>query len=162
MDSKKKIGYYPPLAFHFAVHFNFGQGEDDKNEQHFQSVSGLSVDLETEEIAEGGENRFKHKIPVRTKYPNLVLKRGMLVNSKVIDWCKEGIFNANYAPVDLTVHLLSIPEENDQENPVTKTLRSWNIVHAYPIKWSVADFNAEESKVLIETIELTYNYFTVD
>ena len=158
---KGDANYYPPVAFHFAVYFNTGSSEESNSELHFQSVSGLSVDLETEEIAEGGENRFKHKIPVRTKYPNLILKRGMVMDSNIIEWCKEAIFNANYSPVDLTIHLLDIPKPDDPENTNSRTLRSWNIVHAYPVKWSVADFNAEESKVLIETLELTYNYFTV-
>lgn len=65
--------YYPPLGFHFKIEFG-----NQKDEYQFQSVSGLNVDLETEEIAEGGENRFKHKLPLRARYPNLVLKRGIL------------------------------------------------------------------------------------
>ena len=81
--------YYPPVGFHFKVEFQ--DIENRTNDHQFQSVSGLSVDLETEEIAEGGENRFKHKIPVRTKYPNLVLKRGLLIDSGLIEWCKKAI-----------------------------------------------------------------------
>jgi len=56
---------------------------------NFNRVSGLSVNLEPEEIAEGGENRFKHKLPIRTKYANLVLKRGLLIDSGVIEWCRK-------------------------------------------------------------------------
>ncbi|MFD2565668.1 phage tail protein [Aquimarina rubra] len=140
--------YYPPVGFHFSVEFT-GLSTGDKDHQ-FQSVSGLTVDIETEEITEGGENRFKHKIPVRTKYPNLVLKRGLLVDSEVVDWCKRAVENFDFEPIDLIVKLL-----NEKHEP----LLSWNIVHAYPIKWSIADFNAEESKVVIETIELVYNYY---
>ncbi|MDH7444143.1 phage tail protein [Aquimarina sp. 2201CG14-23] len=140
--------YYPPVGFHFSVEFT-GLSTGDKDHQ-FQSVSGLTVDIETEEITEGGENRFKHKIPVRTKYPNLVLKRGLLVDSEVVDWCKKAVENFDFEPIDLIVKLL-----NEKHEP----LLSWNIVHAYPIKWSIADFNAEESKVVIETIELVYNYY---
>ncbi|WP_298312697.1 phage tail protein [uncultured Aquimarina sp.] len=140
--------YYPPVGFHFSVEFT-GLSTGDKDHQ-FQSVSGLTVDIETEEITEGGENRFKHKIPVRTKYPNLVLKRGLLVDSQVVDWCKKAVENFDFEPIDLIVKLL-----NEKHEP----LLSWNIVHAYPIKWSIADFNAEESKVVIETIELVYNYY---
>ncbi|NQY01119.1 MAG: phage tail protein, partial [Flavobacteriaceae bacterium] len=73
------------VGFHFKVEFT--GIETTQNDHQFQSVSGLSIDLETEEIAERGENRFKHKIPVRTKFPNLVLKRGLLMDSGVIDWC---------------------------------------------------------------------------
>jgi len=142
--------YYPPVGFHFLVEFE-GLGSQAKDHQ-FQSVSGLSVDIETEEIAEGGENRFKHKLPVKTKYPNLTLKRGMLIDSKVIDWCREAIENFSFKPVNLTIKLL-----NEEHQP----LISWNVVHAYPIKWSVEDFNAEESKLVVENFELTYNYFTL-
>jgi len=140
--------YYPPVGFHFSVEFT-GLSTGDKDHQ-FQSVSGLTVDIETEEITEGGENRFKHKIPVRTKYPNLVLKRGLLVNSDVVDWCKKAVENFDFKPINLIVKLL-----NEHHEP----LLSWNIVHAYPIKWSIDDFNAEESKVVIETMELVYNYY---
>lgn len=142
--------YHPPVGFHFKVAFeNLSTTEEDNS---FQSVSGLSVDLETEEIVEGGENRFKHKIPVRSKFPNLVLKRGMLVNSEVIKWCKKALENFEIEPLDITVMLL---DENHE------ALQTWNIVRAYPVKWNVADLNAEESKVVIETLELTYNYFKV-
>lgn len=142
--------YYPPVGFHFLVEFE-GLGSQEKDHQ-FQSVSGLSVDIETEEIAEGGENRFKHKLPVKTKYPNLTLKRGMLIDSAVIDWCRDAIENFSFKPVNLTIKLL-----NDEHQP----LISWNVVHAYPVKWSIEDFNAEESKLVVENFELTYNYFTL-
>ena len=142
--------YYPPVGFHFLVEFE-GLGSKEKDHQ-FQSVSGLSVDIETEEIAEGGENRFKHKLPVKTKYPNLSLKRGILIDSVVIDWCRDAIENFSFKPVNLTIKLL-----NAEHQP----LISWNVVHAYPVKWGVEDFNAEESKLVVENFELTYNYFTV-
>jgi phage tail-like protein len=37
----------------------------------------------------------------------------------------------------------------------------WNIVGAYPVKWEVSEFNAEENKLAIETIELKYRYYTI-
>jgi len=142
--------YYPPVSFHFKVEFD--GIESQETDIQFQSVSGLSVDIETEEFAEGGENRFKHKFPVRTKFPNLILKRGMVTNSKLIDWCRDAIESFQFKPINLTVKLL---------NEVHKPLVTWNVVHAYPVKWAVDDFNAEENKISIETIELAYNYFTL-
>ncbi len=144
------LGYNPPTGFHFVVQFS---GIDNQIYDHqFQSVSGLSVDLETEEVVEGGENKFKHKIPVRTNYPNLVLKRGLLVNSGVTNWCRKALEDFEITPVNLVISLLG-----DTHFP----LQTWNISHAYPVKWSIDDLNAEESKVVIETLELSYNYFTV-
>ncbi len=137
--------YYPPLGFHFLVEF-----ANQKDEYQFQSVSGLTVDLETEEFKEGGENRFKYKLPMRAKYPNLILKRGLLANSKLIDWCKKAVEGFDFKPTDVVIKLLN--EENEP-------LLTWNVVNAYPVKWTVGDFNAEESQIVIETIELSYSYF---
>lgn len=139
--------YYPPLGFHFKVEFTNFPGEFE-----FQSVSGLSVDMETEEFTEGGENRFKHKVPVRTKYPNLVLKRALLVNSDIVGWCRSALEDFVFEPTDIVIKLL-----NEEHQP----LLSWNVVHAYPVKWNLSDFNAEENKLVIETLELSYNYFNV-
>jgi len=138
---------YPPLGFHFKVEFS-----DFPGEYQFQSVSGLSVDVDTEDIAEGGENRFKHKVPVRTRYPNLVLKRGLMVDSKIIKWCRDAVEDFQFKPTNLIVKLL-----NEKHEP----LLSWNVVHAYPVKWSMSDFNAEENELAIETLELSYNYFNM-
>jgi phage tail-like protein len=146
--------YNPPVGFHFKVEFT---GLDSKKNDHqFQSVSGLSIDLETEEIAEGGENRFKHKIPVKTKFPNLVLKRGMLLDSVVIDWCRDALEDFIFDPVDITVSLL-VKDGKDTSKP----LQTWNVVRAYPVKWNISDFNAEDNKLVIETLEFSYNYFTI-
>lgn len=141
---------YPPVSFHFKVEFT-GLTSQEVDVQ-FQSVAGLSVDIETEEFAEGGENRFKHKFPVRTKFPNLVLTRGLVTNSELIDWCRDAIEGFIFDPIDLTVKLL-----NEEHEPLV----TWNVVHAYPVKWKVSDLNAEENKIAIETIELAYNYFTL-
>jgi phage tail-like protein len=139
--------YYPPLGFHFKVEF-----ANLNSEFEFQSVSGLNVEIDTEEIAEGGENRFKHKLPVRTRYPKLVLKRGLLTDSALIKWVRDAVEDFKIEPTDITISLL-----NEYHEP----LMTWNVVHAYPVKWSMTDFNAEESKMVIETIELVYNYFNI-
>lgn len=142
--------YYPPVSFHFKVEFT-GISSHEADIQ-FQTVSGLSVDIETEEFAEGGENRFKHRFPIRSKFPNLVLKRGLVLDSKLIKWCRDAIESFQFEPIDLTVKLLNADHE---------PLMTWNVVNAYPVKWNVTDLNAEENKLSIETIELSYNYFTL-
>ena len=137
--------YYPPLGFHFKVEF-----ADFPGEYQFQSVSGLTVDVDTEDFVEGGENRFKHTVPIRTRYPNLVLKRGLVVDSELVKWCRDAVENFSFKPTNLIVKLL-----NEKHEP----LLSWNVVHAWPVKLSMTDFNAEQNSIAIETIELSYNYF---
>lgn len=143
--------YEIPLGFHFRVEFPSLSTQD--MDIRFQSVGGLSVSIQTESIKEGGENRFEHQLPVRTKYQPLVLKRGVILDSEVIQWCMSAFQNLEIQPVDLIVTLL-----NNEHEP----LFTWNIVHAWPTKWSVSDLNAEESKLTIETIELNYQYFTAE
>ncbi len=141
------MAYYPPVGFHFAVRFGIS---DDENDTRFQSVSGLSVEYETETINEGGENRFVHEIPVRTSYSNLVLKRGMLVDSTVVQWCIDAFENRSFEPTDMQILLL-----NENHEP----LKTWSVVRAWPKRWSVSDFNAEDNSVVIETLELSYRYY---
>ncbi|MBD1363179.1 phage tail protein [Mucilaginibacter sp. ZT4R22] len=142
-------GYYPPVGFHFKVDF-VGIGND--NDSRFQTVSGLNVEYDTEAYKEGGENRFEHKLPLRSKYPDLSLKRGMLTDSKVIRWVLDALQNRTFKPVQINVMLL-----NEEHQP----LKTWNIFNAWPKKWAVSDFNAQENSVVIETLDISYNYFTV-
>lgn len=154
------MNYYPPVGFRFSVKI---EGIPEVAEDVcFQSVSGLSVDIETEEYAEGGENRFKHKLPVRTKFPNLVLKRGFLSNSAIIAWCQDAIENFVFTPKDLIVTLYSNEPtlaNNKKAKALNKPLMTWKVTGAIPVKWSVDEFNAEESKLVMETLELTYQFY---
>ncbi len=160
-DKYQYLKTYPAVGFHFRV--SLGAGDDD-GDSRFQSVAGLSVEVETENKKEGGENRFEHVLPIRTKYPLLVLKKGLIQSKVFRKWCMDNINAITtmasqdptkplITPMDLTVSLL---------NPDGEELMVWNIVHAWPKKWSVSDLNAEQSSIVVETIELQYQYFTVN
>ena len=142
--------YYPPWGFYYKVEFGISK---DANDVRFQSLSGLSVEYDYESFKEGGENRFEHKLPVRTKYADMVLKRGMLTDSKVIKWLLDAFRDRTFKPTDITVILM-----NEKSNIV----RAWNVVHAIPKKWQISDLNANENAIVIETMELSYRYFTID
>ena len=143
--------YYPPVSFHFKVEV-LGLAAND-NDVRFTEVSGLSVEMGTEEIPEGGENRFLQKFPTRAKYPELILKRGLLVNSEIVTWIRECLEDYNIQPKNLYIKLL-----NDEHQP----LLTWRIVNAYPTKWVVSDFNASSNTVVVETLQFFYQYFKMD
>ncbi|MCW9708157.1 phage tail protein [Fodinibius salsisoli] len=140
----------PAVGFFFLVEFN---GIDDlgANDFRFQEVSGLNSELGVEELKEGGENRFAHRLPNPAKYSNLVLKRGLVTRTALIDWFRNAIENFEFDPITVRVTLL---------NASTEPLLNWNFVGAYPVKWSVSNLNAEKNEVMIDTIELAYKYFT--
>ena len=141
---------YPPVGFHFKVEFKFSD-QRAKSEVNFQEVSGLNKEMTTEDFTEGGENRFVYRFPKGTKYANLVLKRGMLPDSKIIDWARNAIDNFDFTPVDITITLL---------NPDHDPLVVWEVVKCWPVKWSTSDFKAQENAIVIETLELSFNYYT--
>lgn len=140
--------YYPPAGFHFAVDFELKQSKD--SDQRFQEVSGLSREINTEELKEGGENRYSYHLPNKVTYPNLVLKRGLLTSSGIINWIKDALENFRIKPVNLSVTLL-----NEKHEPLAK----WYIVNAYPVKWSISSLKADENAFVVETLELKYQRF---
>ena len=114
--------YYPPVGFHFKVEV-LGLPPND-NDVRFTEVAGLSIEMGTEEVAEGGENRFVQKYPIRAKYPELVLKRGLLLSSKVLDWIRACIEDYDIEPKNIDVKLL-----NEDHQP----LLTWHVVGAYQV-----------------------------
>ena len=143
--------YYPPTGFHFRVDFSLPEG--DPGEIRFREVSGLTMELEEETITEGGENRFTQKLPVRARYPDLVLKRGLLTSSELRKWCEAAIQRLEIRPANVLIALL-----NEQHEP----LQTYTVINAWPKKWSISDFNAESSDIVVESLELAYQYFKID
>jgi phage tail-like protein len=139
--------YYPPVGFHFKVEFH-GIGSD--SDTRFQEVVGLQAEIGVEELAVGGENRFSYRLPTRSKYGNLVLRRGLLRDSGLRSWLSDAIENFIFRPVDVNIHLLN------EKHEVTV---SWTVMQAYPVKWMVSDLKAQENSLVVETIELAYQYF---
>lgn len=144
--------YYPPSSFFFKVIFTLTGGTLDTS---FQDVSGLSADISPEEVAEGGENRFSHRLPQRAKHGNLVLKRGIeQITSPLVIWCKsilESDFSSEFVTMPVMIYLM-----NEYQIPV----RGWMATNAYPVKWEMGGFNSTKNEVAIETIELAYNTLT--
>jgi phage tail-like protein len=139
---------YPFTGFHFLVVFEiFPQVPNDAR---FQDVTGLTVDVNLDTYNEGGENRFVHRLPGRSRYSDLVLKRGMTLVSGVTAWCQDSIENFNYKPTNMLISLL-----NEQHLPVS----SWYIVNAIPIKYDISGLNAEQGQIVIESMTLRYEYY---
>ena len=146
------MAYYPPVAFHFKVEvIDLPKAVDD--DVRFSEVSGLSMEMGSEEIPEGGENRFIQKYPTRVKYPELVLKRGLLKGSGVRAWIEECIIDQN-----ITTHGIDVKLLNEKHEP----LLTWHLANAYPTKWSTSDLNATSNAVVVETLQFFYQRFTLD
>lgn len=149
MATRLDRGYQPPPAFYFVVSV-----DDWWSDTSFQEVSGLKVDIETEDVAEGGQNRYVHKLPVRTKYSNLTLKRGVVTMASPFGrWLERSMAEGPIRvgdPRTIVIQLL-----NGDADPVL----SWKVFGAYPLHWEHSALNAMGNDLLIETIELGYQFF---
>jgi phage tail-like protein len=139
---------YFPAAFSYKVNV---VGIFGTYEGSFQEVSGISVELGVTSIKEGGENRFEHRLPNPPVYKNLILKRGMVLNSALVVWARNAVEQFTFKPKNVIVNLI-----DDTAAP----LASWSFRNAYPVALKVSDFKAQDNAIVIETLELSYQYFT--
>jgi phage tail-like protein len=137
-----------PVVFAFNVKVT---GITGTFEGSFQEVTGISAKLNTEPLKEGGENTFIRRLPLPPQYDNLVLKRGMLLSSDLIDWARDAIEKFTIKTKTVVVNLL-----DENQSP----LASWTFANAYPIALKITDFKAQENSIACESIELAYENFT--
>lgn len=143
---------YPPVGFYFKLEYSTGSNTVDAA---FQEVSGLNAELGIDEVAEGGENRFKHRLPLPAKYSNLVLKRGLVTNgSALAEWCKETTESDFGQPIKTQAITVSLLDSGGNK------LMSWLFNDAWPVKWGASDFKSQENAIVIETLEFAYSFFT--
>ena len=136
---------YPLTGFHFIVVFEIFPVEIG-----FQDVTGLSFEIDYETTESGGFNTNGFRLPKRPKYQDLVLKRGLGLASGISAWVIDAAENFKFKPTNILISLL-----NEEHVPVS----SWYVVNALPLKWEISPFNAEDGKIVIETLTLKYDYF---
>jgi phage tail-like protein len=122
----------------------------------FTEISGLAVTIDVEELAEGGQNQFTHKLLGRMKWPNLVLKRGVTDTDALFEWlarCSGDGFTGAGNRVDGKngeVQVLS-----SQGSPV----RSWHFTNAKPVRWTGPRLAASSNELAVEELEVCHNGF---
>lgn len=135
---------YPTVGFRFKVQFS---GLDDIVDMSFQEVSGLEMKVETETMREGGEYAFTYLLPKGITHPNIVLKRGLPVVSKLSEWVRTSMENFDFKPLLVTISLM------DEDK---KPILTWQVHQAWPVEWSLNTLNASNSEIVVETLTLAY------
>ena len=140
----------PPVGYHFVVTFFIGGVIPNPLDIRFKKVSGLSSEIETTPLKEGGENLYTHRLPGRVSYNNLVLERGMVIGSPLVVEFNIAMSSLRLLPGNVLVVLL-----NDDSLPAA----AWFFWKTYPVKWSISDLDATANSIVIETMELAYTRF---
>lgn len=136
-----------PLAHRFGVFFLAAGVLPNPLDIRFQRVSGLEAKVLTHTVVEGGQNRHSHRLPQRVDYGNLVLERGFVVASALNLEFNATMTLFKFKPCNVLVTLFS-----EELVPIA----AWTFLKAYPVRWATADLNAQDDRVLVDTLELAY------
>ncbi|MEP7188883.1 MAG: phage tail protein [Roseiflexaceae bacterium] len=113
----------------------------------FTELSGLQVETEVMEYAEGGNNDFVHRLPGRTRVGNITLKRGITSSNDLFKWYMA---IASGRKIDRRNISLVMYDTAGVE------LMRWNFLSAYPVKWVGPQFDATGNVSAVETLELAH------
>lgn len=116
----------------------------------FSEVSGFDASLDVVEYREGNEVITPRKLPGLAKYGNITLKWGVTDSMDLYDWISECIQGT---VTRKTVTIIAINEEGED-------VATWQVIEAWPSKYTAPDFNATASEVAIENLELAHEGMT--
>jgi phage tail-like protein len=112
----------------------------------FSEATGFESKTETDDYREGGVNDYVHKIAKETKYPNLVLKRG-LTDSRILYGWYQSIVRGFVVRSTISIVLV--------DSRGAEKVR-WVFLEAFPVRWASSDMNASGNTVAVETVEFAH------
>lgn len=116
----------------------------------FSEVTGFDASIDVIEYREGDMVQTPMKIPGLKKYGNITLKQGLTTSTVLYDWIIAGV-NGAVDRKTITITLL-----DEEETPAA----SWQVINAWPTKYTAPDFNATSSEVAIDTLEIAHEGMT--
>jgi phage tail-like protein len=122
----------------------------------FMEVTGLEVNVAVEDLEEGGENSFVHKLPGRMSWPNITLTRGITQNDTLLAWLNKSSgeqFAANGNKLSRSTAAITLI------GPSAQRLRSWEFDGAFPVRWKGPRFAADSNDWATEELEITHHGF---
>ena len=125
--------------------YNFKVEIDGIQVGGFSEASGLESTVEVVEYREGGFNHSLHKLPGKTTYSDIVLKRGTTGGDNTLyEWHRD-VVNGKVERKNGSIVVC--------DRAGAEVLR-YNFVNGWPMKWNPADFNATGKEVAVEEFQL--------
>jgi phage tail-like protein len=141
---------YPVCNFEVVV---AGISEDGTSVRgSFNEVSGLETEVNVIEYRNGSESNAVRKLPGLNKFTNITLKRGIIGDLTFWNWLVSAM-QGKVQRADVAITLL-----DENHNPVMR----WNLIRAWPCKWTGPALNAKSSEVAIETLEICHEGMAID
>jgi phage tail-like protein len=110
----------------------------------FKEVDGLDAIAEVVEYR-NGDDPITHKRAGKTKYKNIVLKRGLEGDAPMLEWYKKVVAGSTDRKSGSIIYL-------DREG--NETLR-YNFFEAWPTRWSAPELNSSSDTHIVQELEFT-------
>lgn len=124
--------------------FRFRLEIDGIEQAGFSDASGFDITVDPIDYREGNEPTHVRKLPGLTKYGNVTLKWGVTDSMELYNWNKA-IVNGDIQRKNLAI--VVIDEAGDDK-------ARWEVVEAWPTKYTPTTLNAKGNEVAIETLEI--------
>jgi phage tail-like protein len=135
------------------ISFRFAVSVENIYNAIFSEFTLPTLTVETEEIKEGGQNAYAHKLPVRVTVGSATLKHGVATDFTLLNWYMDmlkGDIEAATRQITVTMYdTLRVP------------VMIWTFRQAYPIKWSGPSLKTDGNNVGIEEIEFVHHGFDI-
>ncbi|MBQ8680589.1 MAG: phage tail protein [Treponema sp.] len=119
----------------------------------FQKCEGLEAETEIIEFEEGGGGI--HHFQGRTRYPNLILEKGISDNDELFNWYKNTLLEDR----KLERKTGSIVLKNNQDEEIKR----WNFFKAFPCRWIGPKLDYKNKDTFaVERIEIAHEGLEVD
>jgi phage tail-like protein len=126
--------------------FRFRVEIDGLTAASFSEVSGLDSETAVVEYRTGTDPNFARKLPGLTKYPNIVLKRGITQDAELWKW-RQQIVEGN---IERRNGIIVLLDDSGQDQV------RWSFRNGWPCKLQGPNLNAHGSDVAIETLEIAH------
>lgn len=137
----------PYSNYNFLV--DLGTGNVDGPQAGFCEVILPASTIDVIEYRSGnGVESSVHKIPGRTRYGNVVFKRGVIGSLDLYNWWND-VRNGNVTSLrNITVLL--------QNEDHTQVVLTWKFLRAWPVRLEFSSLDAKGKETLIEILELAF------
>jgi len=121
----------------------------------FQKFEGLEAEAYVYEIEEGGYNTSTHKFYGRTRFPNMILEKGISDNNSLYNWFKETVLENRKMERKNGSVILKDMQNNE--------IKRWNFFRAFPCRWIGPRLESNlTSEYALERIEIAHEGIVLD
>ncbi len=112
-----------------------------------------SLQVETQDVKEGGQNEYIHKLPMRVKPGTVKLRHGITKGTDLLNWYMQ-VLQGDMKKATRTVNVGLYDSQ-------LRAVMLWTFTNAYPVKWSGPTLKADDKSLAIEELELAHHGFEV-